>query len=191
MERSEKVEPYQSATIDEGLPNWAQQAREDGKLYARARYLTGNPDDADDLIQETYEKVWKARAPIKPIDNPVAYLRTALSRLHIDWLRKKRVRPYEVQVDDLQDFDKACEGVETQIDLCDEEVRQALQSLGARERHLAILVDIEGYTVKAAAEELRMSYTMAHKYHQMATKQLRTALAHRDWKLKEGRHELE
>ncbi|MGW4815982.1 RNA polymerase sigma factor [Kitasatospora cineracea] len=191
MSGSDKVQPYQAATIDDGLPDWAAQARKDNKLYARAYYLTGNRDDAEDLIQDTYERVWKARGSDESIKNPSAFLGKAMNNRFLDWLRMRERRPRETKVDDLEPFDQACQGIEENLDLRDDEVCQALQALGVRQRHMIILVDIEGYSVKAAAAELRISYTTAHRNYQIARKNLGDALAHRDGIFKEGRHELE
>ncbi|MBA2891632.1 SigE family RNA polymerase sigma factor [Nonomuraea soli] len=59
-----------------------------GQALLRFGYvLTGNADDAADLVQEVLIKLgdrWSR------IDSPEAYVRTAMARQHISWWRKRR-----------------------------------------------------------------------------------------------------
>lgn len=55
------------------------------RLRAIAYRIVGNPDDADDVVQEAWLRF--SRAGTEEIDNPAAWLTTVASRLAIDSLR--------------------------------------------------------------------------------------------------------
>lgn len=62
-----------------------------GQLYRSAYLLCGERQLAEDLVQETFAKVyvaWRKRLAA-PIDNPAAYAHTTLVRTHISARRKR------------------------------------------------------------------------------------------------------
>ncbi|GIF71653.1 sigma-70 family RNA polymerase sigma factor [Asanoa siamensis] len=58
--------------------------------YARA--LAGDPQDAQDLVQDALLRVWRAWPAVRRDGNPLAYAKTVLVRLHIGALRRLRRR---------------------------------------------------------------------------------------------------
>lgn len=68
-------------------------------LQRTAWLLTRNAHGAEDLVQETLAKVYVAARGRRRIDNPAAYARAVLVRLHID--ERRRRRSSEVVTDDL------------------------------------------------------------------------------------------
>ncbi|MDE5969748.1 MAG: sigma-70 family RNA polymerase sigma factor [Muribaculaceae bacterium] len=60
------------------------------QLYRVAYRLTGNREDAEDIVQETYLKMWNIRDRLDQLDNPVAFCMTTLKNLFVDFLRRKR-----------------------------------------------------------------------------------------------------
>lgn len=61
------------------------------KLYRVAFRLTGNPQDAEDMVQEAYLKLWNKRNELTEILNPEAYCVVFIKNLCYDTLR--RVQP--------------------------------------------------------------------------------------------------
>ena len=59
-------------------------------LYRVAYHLTGNAQDADDLLQDTYLKLWQKRDDLKA-ETTEAYLVTLMRNLFRDQQRLKRV----------------------------------------------------------------------------------------------------
>ena len=53
-------------------------------LYRTAFLLMGNEDDAKDVVQDAYLKLWKMRDSITSVDNPQAYCATIVRNLCID-----------------------------------------------------------------------------------------------------------
>jgi RNA polymerase sigma-70 factor (ECF subfamily) len=62
-------------------------------LYATARRLTRNVQDAEDLVQETYLRAYRAFDRYEPGTNARAWLYTILFRVRTDALRRKGRSP--------------------------------------------------------------------------------------------------
>ena len=72
------------------------------QLYRVAYRLTGNREDAEDVVQETYLKIWNSRDRLGQLDNPAAFCMTTLKNLFVDFLRRKRGdRGSGINVDDV------------------------------------------------------------------------------------------
>lgn len=54
------------------------------RLYKVAFLLLGNEDDAKDVVQDAYLKLWKMRDNITNIDNPLAYCLTIVKNMCLD-----------------------------------------------------------------------------------------------------------
>ncbi|GAA3569537.1 SigE family RNA polymerase sigma factor [Nonomuraea rosea] len=62
-----------------------------GSALLRYGYvLTGNADDADDLVQEALLKLSNGWRKVRNKDNPESYVRTIMARQHISWWRRRR-----------------------------------------------------------------------------------------------------
>ena len=62
------------------------------KLYRIAFALLNNADDAEDILQDTYYKLWSRRAELTNILQPEAFCVRLLKNLCLDFLRKPRNR---------------------------------------------------------------------------------------------------
>ena len=74
------------------------------QLYGGAMRLTRNPQDAEDLIQETYLKAYKNIGSFKQGTNLKAWLYRIMTNTYINSYRKAKRRPAESSADDLSDF---------------------------------------------------------------------------------------
>ncbi|MGW0196266.1 SigE family RNA polymerase sigma factor [Nonomuraea sp. NPDC003201] len=62
-----------------------------GSALLRYGYvLTGNAEDAADLVQEALLKVGDTWSRVRNKDSPEAYVRTTMARQHISWWRRRR-----------------------------------------------------------------------------------------------------
>jgi len=126
-------------------------------LYRTALRLTGRPQDAEDLVQETYLRAWRSLHTYRPGTNPKAWLFRILHNAHIDRFRASaRTVP---TVDELEGQDPAFvvhETPETLVmaGLMDAEVRQALAEIPEVFRACLILADLEGFSYQEIAEIL-------------------------------------
>ncbi|GAA1873372.1 sigma-70 family RNA polymerase sigma factor [Asanoa iriomotensis] len=61
-------------------------------LFRYGRALTGDPQDAQDLVQDALLRVWRAWPAVRRDGNPVAYAKTTMVRLHLSSARRLRRR---------------------------------------------------------------------------------------------------
>ncbi|MDR0384467.1 MAG: sigma-70 family RNA polymerase sigma factor [Prevotellaceae bacterium] len=66
------------------------------KLYVIAYGYLGNQSDAEDIVQDTYIKLWHKRGDFDTLLNPESYAVTLLKNSCVDFLRK--VRPEQTNI---------------------------------------------------------------------------------------------
>lgn len=59
-------------------------------LFAVARAIVGNADDAADVVQEAMIKIWRRGAALITVDNPAAYAVSVVRTSAIDLIRSRR-----------------------------------------------------------------------------------------------------
>jgi RNA polymerase sigma-70 factor (ECF subfamily) len=126
-------------------------------LYRTAVRLTGRPQDAEDLVQETYLRAWRSLHTYRPGTNPKAWLFRILHNAHIDRFRAS-TRTVQT-VDELEGQDPAFVVHDTPESLVlsgvmDAELRQALMELPEVFRSCLILADLEGFSYQEIADIL-------------------------------------
>jgi len=129
-------------------------------LYNYALHITMNPDDAEDLVQETYLKAYRFFNSFERGTNCKAWLFKILKNNYINIFRKNAKEPGKVDYDLIKDFyhsikDARNDTTETDSDyfhsLLHEEVYQALLSLPEEFREVIQLCDIDGFTYEEIA----------------------------------------
>lgn len=60
------------------------------KLYRIALALVESPEDAEDILQEAYTRLWSKRASLEAVQNPEAFAITIVRNLCLDFLRSPR-----------------------------------------------------------------------------------------------------
>ena len=129
-------------------------------LYRGALRLTHDPDQAQDLVQEAYLRALRYQHSYQAGTNMKAWLFAIMRNLF--WDRFKGSRKEDVSLDDVGDFvlyDKLKdEGAKPEADVLDKiaatEVVAAVDKLPPLHREVVLLVDVEGFSYKDAAETL-------------------------------------
>ena len=128
------------------------------QLYANALRLTGNPADAEDLVQETYAKAFASFRTFRQGTNLRAWLyRIQANTFNTGW-RARRRRPREVPIDDASPaaVDRAASTRSAEdvalAGLPDPALRTALGRLPSHLRTTVCLADAVGYTYAEIAE---------------------------------------
>ena len=132
-------------------------------VYHFAYNLTGNGEDARDLLQETYLKAFRFFDSFQRGTNCKAWLFQISKNSFINRYRKQSREPDKVRYDDIEDFYETLRPVFADANnleealfntLLDDEVTVALQSLPEAFRSVLILSDIESMTYEEIAEIL-------------------------------------
>lgn len=136
-------------------------------LYSAALRMTRNSADAEDLVQETYLKAYRAYERFEAGTNLKAWMYRILTNTYINAYRKKQRRPDESDIDDVEDLylyrriggaEGAVLGRSAEDELMDlfgeDEVKVALEDLPDHYRMPIILADVEGFAYKEIAEIL-------------------------------------
>lgn len=136
-------------------------------LYSAALRMTRNPADAEDLVQETYLKAYRAFGSFQDGTNLKSWLYKILTNTFINTYRSRRRRPVETQLDDVEDLylyhrlggsQGASMGRSAEDLVLDRfsesEVKGAVESLPEPFRLAVVLADVEGFSYKEIAEIL-------------------------------------
>jgi RNA polymerase sigma-70 factor, ECF subfamily len=159
-------------------------------LYNFALRMTGDADDADDLVQETYLKAFRFFDKFEKGTNAKAWLFRILKNSYINEYRKVKKEPNKVDYDDIENFYENIKSSDVKSNhmvedvfnnLLDDEISTAISSLPEDFRTVIILSDIEGFTYEEIADFVdcpigtvrsrlhrarKMLYVRLHKYAQ-------------------------
>ncbi len=137
------------------------------QLYSAALRMTRNPADAEDLVQETFLKAYRAYDTFTAGTNLKAWLYRILTNTYINKYRKEKRRPSEVDLGDVQDLylyrqigseesAGASQSVEERVldGLVESDIKEAVEELPENFRLPVLLADLEGFAYKEIAEIL-------------------------------------
>jgi len=160
-----------------------------GQLYGTAVRMTRNPADAEDLVQETFLKGYRAYDRFEAGTNLRAWMFRILTNTYINSYRKKQRRPKESDLADVEDlylYRKLGSGTTASLgrsaedelldSITDDEVKTAIENLPEQYRLAVLLADVEGFAYKEIAQMLDIPIgTVMSRIHR-GRKQLQKAL---------------
>lgn len=160
-------------------------------LYAGALRMTRNPADAEDLVQDTMLRAYRAFERFEPGTNLKAWLFRIMTNAYINTYRKKQREPQKVSQDEVEDFDlyrelkdhdpQLSQTPETIVldSLVDSDITDAIDALPEQFRLAVILSDVEDFSYAEMAEIMDVPLgTVMSRLHRG-----RKALQKRLWEL--------
>jgi RNA polymerase sigma-70 factor (ECF subfamily) len=132
-------------------------------LYNFAIRLSNDPNDAEDLVQDTIVKAYRFFSSYERGTNAKAWLFRILKNSYINNYRKQTKLPYQIDYDEVSTFYETIRSdwsdttdMEQIIyrEMLDDEITRALNRLPEDFRTVVLLCDIEGFTYEEIANML-------------------------------------
>ena len=162
-------------------PTWDEVVRQHApRVYRLAYRLAGNPQDAEDLTQETFVRVFRSLASYQP-GTFEGWLHRITTNLFLDMVRRRQRIRFDALPDDserLPGRERSPEQVYVDTHL-DPDIQDALAALPPDFRVAVVLCDIEGLSYEEIATTLGIKLGTVRSRIHRGRLQLREALRHR------------
>jgi RNA polymerase sigma-70 factor (ECF subfamily) len=155
--------------------------RQGDRLYGYLMRLTRSPADAEDLLQETFLRVWRSADSYRPGNVAAAtWIHRIAHNLYIDSFRAKRRRAgISVELDDSVPLEHHT-GIELESGLVSaqllEQVEDAISRLPENQRAALLLCQTQGFSNPDAANILGISVRAVESLLARARRTLRQAI---------------
>ena len=140
----------------EGVPSWEEIARRYGRfLYTVAYRLTGNDDDAQDLVQDVLLRVRKGLATYRP-GSMEGWLSRIVTNAFLDNVRRHRRRPVDRLADDPDRVTPPSPAADVALaaEVLPEHVQAAVRRLPVEYRAAVVLSDVVGLSYQEISDAL-------------------------------------
>jgi len=126
----------------DGVPSWEEVARDHGRfLYNVAYRLTGNDDDAQDLVQEALIRVRRGLEHYEP-GSLQGWLARIVTNVFLDEMRRRKRRPTDPLPDDPGRVLPPAPAADEASDALSEDLQRALARLPDEFRIPVVLCDV-------------------------------------------------
>jgi RNA polymerase sigma-70 factor (ECF subfamily) len=145
-------------------------------LYRLAFKLMGNEDDAKDVVQDAYLKLWKTRDKIANVDNPLAYCLTVVKNMCLDRHRAAGIALVDKPPEELliAGGDSASQHIERQQ--THQLLNQCLARLPAQQQQVLRMRDLAGCSMQEIEKATGLTAVNARVLLSRARKSLRNQL---------------
>ena len=158
------------------VPTWEAVARTHGRfLYNVAYRLTGNDDDAYDLVQEALLRVRKGLETYQP-GSMEGWLSRIVTNVFLDEVRRKRRRPVEVMPEDPERLLPSAPGADEATESLSDDVQAALRRLPEEFRTAVVLCDVVGLSYEEIADAISIPVGTVRSRIHRGRRLLRAAL---------------
>ena len=154
------------------------------QLYSTALRMTRNPADAEDLVQETFLRAYRAFDHYEEGTNLRAWLFRIMTNTYINMYRKKQRQVQEAELGDVEDlflyrrlrwFDSNAVAQSAESEMLaffpEDAVRDAVEALPEEYRVPVLLADVQGFSYKEIAEILDIKIgTVMSRLHRGRTR---------------------
>jgi len=148
------------------------------KMFRLALRIVKNQEVAEDVVQESFIKVWNKREKLAEIDNPDAYCMTITRNMSIDKLRAKKMDPSDID----EHYDIKSNTADPERDMVAKQelsnVMKIVNALPENHRTVIHLRDIEGYSYKEISEMTGYSLEKVKVYLHRARMRIKEHFKH-------------
>ena len=146
------------------------------RLQRVALRLLGNAEDAEDMVQEVYMKLWNKRDALPDVQDVEAYCVTLTKNMCIDRLRMAEVEKEDV--DEVPTMLAATDDVEAQVERRDavEQVKQIIETLPEHQQQVITLRDMEDCSFEEIVEQTGLTAVNIRMLLSRARKTIRERL---------------
>ena len=152
-----------------------QVSRNQHGLYAMAHQLLGNQLEAEDVVQDTFIKLWEQKESGKKVEK--AWLYKVARNQCLDIIRRrKHALEYQMMQAVGADFHQEAADFSALNDELSSEIQEAIGQLEEPYQSLVVLREINGLNYQALANVLDLSLSQTKVYLHRARKQLKEIL---------------
>ena len=143
------------------------------KLFSVAYRLMSNAQAAEDMVQETFLKLWMQRDKMEKVDNPEAYSITVLRRIFYDKMRAGHLQEVDKDVGSLQV--SSSQNISKQLEEADEyqRVRLLITHLPEPQARIMLMRDIEDRSFEEISTETGLTEVNIRSILSRARKKIR------------------
>jgi RNA polymerase sigma-70 factor (ECF subfamily) len=155
-------------------------------VYRLAHRMTGSPQDAEDVVQETFLRAYRQLGRFESRANFGTWLHRIAVNCSIDVIRARKHQETAHDASDLELFDGALQQGDERVDPSPERlmlssevqarVTQAMDALTAMERAAFVLRHFEGQSIEEISRELGLKANAAKHSIFRAVRKMRLAL---------------
>ena len=108
-------------------------------MYRTAYSLLGNPQDAEDAVQEAFIRLWQKRDRVPVDEDLAAYCQQLVRNLCIDSLRRGRLAEADVMAENVRVADGQLASAKVENEEAVAQVEQAIQALPENQQRVVEL----------------------------------------------------
>jgi RNA polymerase sigma-70 factor (ECF subfamily) len=148
------------------------------RLVFRVQRIVNDTEEARNIAQDTFVKLWRQRERIDPRQSPDGFISTIATNAALDFLKGRRVRARHrdesLYLNDDRDAspDAAMQAMETE-----RRIEEAIRRMPAQRRRVFELSRKEGLSYNQIAGRLNISYHTVKEHIQAALKDLHAIVA--------------
>jgi RNA polymerase sigma factor (sigma-70 family) len=162
-----------------GVPTWEEVARDHGRfLYTVAYRLTGNHDDAQDLVQEVLLRVRKGLETYRP-GSLEGWLSRITTNTFLDETRRRKRRPVDLLPEEPDRVVPPSPAADVALaaEALPDEIQSALRRLPQEYRAAVVLCDVVGLSYQEIGDSLDVPVGTVRSRIHRGRALLRVALA--------------
>lgn len=141
-----------------------------GRLYGFSLKYLQNSEDASDIVQDVFEKLWKNRKKVE-FEKAKSWLFTCAHNAMINFIKKKSRMTYSDEIVSHEVTESHAKSYEMQ-----EVIEKTLSQLPPVQKSIILLRDLEGYNYKEIGEILDLTEAQVKVYLFRARKKIKKQL---------------